>query len=183
MTPCETLLTDRLVLRRFTAADGPALHAYLGRPEAVEFEPYGPLSPEQAARAAAERATDARFWAVDQRPGAMLVGHLYVAAVEPDWWHTWELGFVFHPDHWGQGYATEACTAALDHMFAGGAHRVVAGCNPANARSWSLLERLGMRREAHTVRSVAFARDAGGEPMWHDAFRYAILADEWRGRR
>ena len=67
-------------------------------------------------------------------------------------------------------------------MFAGRAHRVVAGCNPANTRSWSLLERLGMRREAHTVRSVAFARDAGGEPMWHDAFRYAILADEWRGR-
>ncbi len=183
MVTKDALVTDRLALRRFTAADGPALHDYLSRPEAVEFEPYEPVSAEQAARAAADRATDARFWAVDLRDGASLVGHLYLAAVEPDWWQTWELGFVFHPDHWGHGYATEACTALLDDVFAGGAHRVVAGCHPANARSWSLLERLGLRREAHTVRSVAVTRDAGGRPQWHDAFGYAILADEWRARR
>ncbi len=183
MTIRDSLLTDRLALRRFTAADGPALHSYLGRPEVVEFEPYDPLSPEQAAAAAVERATDARFWAVDLRADASLVGHLYLAPVGPDWWQTWELGFVFHSDHWGHGYAAEACTALLDHVFADGAHRVEAGCNPANTRSWSLLERLGMRREAHTVRSVAFTRDGEGHPLWHDAFRYAILADEWRSRR
>ena len=183
MTMPDAVRTDRLALRRFTPADGPALHAYLGRPEAVEFEPYGPLSAEQATGAAAERAADARFWAVDLRPGAGLVGHLYLAAVEPEWWRTWELGYVFHPDHWGQGYATEACAALLNRVFASGAHRVVAGCDPANTRSWTLLERLGMRREAHSVRPVAFARDSEGRPLWQDAYRYAILGDEWRAHR
>ena len=182
MTIRDALLTDRLALRRFTAADGPALHGYLGRPEVVEFEPYDPLSPEQAAVAAAQRATDARFWAVDLGSDATLIGHVYLARAEPDWWQTWELGYVFHQDHWGHGYATEACTALLDQVFADGAHRVKAGCDPANRRSWSLLERLGMRREAHTVRSVAFFREASGHPLWHDAFGYAILAHEWTPR-
>lgn len=175
--------TARLSLRRFTAADGPALHGYLGRPDAVEFEPYGPASAQQSARAAAERATDPRFWAVDLRGTGALVGHVYLARVEPDWWGTWELGYVFHPDHWGHGYAIEACTALLDQVFADGAHRVVASCNPANPRSWSLLERLGLRREGHVLDAVAFTKDAEGRPDWHDAFHYAVLADEWRRGR
>ncbi len=183
MTIREALPTNSLDLRRFTAADGLALHAYLGRREAVEFEPYGALSAEQAAGAAAERAADARFWAVDLRAGskprrapvprsgrARLVADLRARLRVP-------------PRPLGTRLRTEACTALLNEVFAGGAHRVVAGCNPANTRSWALLERLGLRREAHTVRSVAFTRDAEDHPLWHDAFRYAILADEWSARR
>ena len=172
------LTTDRLVVRRFTASDGPGLHACLSRPGAVEYEPYAPVGPAEADALAGERAADPRFRAVQTHAGT-LVGNLYLASSGPDWWHTWELGYVFHPDHWGRGYATEACRTLLDAVFADGAHRVVAHCNPANVRSWALLERLGMRREGHAVRAAAFSRNARGRPVWHDAYSYAVLDEEW----
>ncbi|WP_307844636.1 GNAT family N-acetyltransferase [Actinotalea solisilvae] len=170
--------TDRLSLRRFLASDGPALHGILSRPAAVEFEPYDVVTHAQADDLARERASDPRFRAVETR-GGTLVGTLYLAPSGPDWWRTWELGYVFHPDHWGRGYATEACRALLTAVFADGAHRVVARCDPANVRSWALLERLGLRREAHHVRAVAFVADSDGGPVWHDAYTYAALAEEW----
>jgi [ribosomal protein S5]-alanine N-acetyltransferase len=172
------LRTDRLSLRWFEAGDGPALHGILSRPEAVRFEPHEVVTRAQADDLAQQRASDARFRAVETRDGAV-VGTLYLAASGPDWWRTWELGYVFHPDHWGHGYATEACRALLAAVFDDGAHRVVARCDPANVRSWALLDRLGLRREAHHVRAVAFASDADGAPVWHDAYTYAVLVDEW----
>ena len=90
---------------------------------------------------------------------------------------------MFHPDHWGHGYATEACRALLDAVLEDGAHRVVAHCNPANVRSWALLERLGMRREGPAVRAAAFSRDPQGRPVWHDEYTYALLDEEWMAYR
>ncbi|WP_448631138.1 GNAT family N-acetyltransferase [Cellulomonas soli] len=63
-----------------------------------------------------------------------------------------------------------------------GAHRVVARCDPRNTRSWSLLDRVGLRREAHQRQAASFEDDEHGQPVWHDTFQYAVLADEWRDR-
>ena len=52
---------------------------------------------------------------------------------------------------------------------------MVAGCFAANTASWQLMERVGMRREQHTVRD---ALHRSGE--WMDGYGYALLADEWR---
>ncbi|GCE77612.1 GNAT family N-acetyltransferase [Cellulomonas biazotea] len=176
------LTTARLHLRPFRADDATALHAYLSRPEAVRFEPYGVLDRDAATREAARRAHDPAFVAVTLRPTGALVGNLYLAEDGPTEWRTWQLGYVFHPDRWGQGYATEACAALLDHAFAVlDARRVVARCDPRNRRSWTLLERLGMRREGHHLQAASFTTDEHGHPVWHDAFVYALLASEWTG--
>ena len=90
-----------------------------------------------------------------------------------------ELGWVVDPAHAGQGYATEAATALLRICFEGlGLRRVVAQCFADNVASWRLMERLGMRRETHTVRE---SLHRSGE--WLDGLSYALLADEWRSRR
>ncbi|WP_236686785.1 GNAT family N-acetyltransferase [Cellulomonas sp. FA1] len=171
----DPITTERLTLRDFRPDDGAALHAYLGDPDVVRFEPYGPQDRAACDRQAAERADDPRFVAVWH--GDVLVGHVYLApAPQP---LTWELGFVFHPAHGGRGYATEAARALVDRTFAAGAHRVVAGCDPRNERSWRLLERLNMRREAHLVEAATFRTAPDGTPVWHDAYRYAVLAREW----
>jgi len=87
-----------------------------------------------------------------------------------------ELGWVFHPDHAGRGYATEAVRALIRVCFADlGLRRVTAGCFAANEASWRLMERVGMRREAYTVRE---SLHRSGE--WLDGMGYALLADEWR---
>lgn len=90
-----------------------------------------------------------------------------------------ELGCVFHPDHTGHGYATEAVREQIRICFADlGLRRVTAGCFAANETSWRLLERVGMRREAYTVRESLHRSGA-----WLDGMGYALLADEWRELR
>lgn len=173
-------LASRVVLRRFTPDDDPDLYACLSQPAAVEFEPYGVLSADDAVRAATERAADERFVAVCLASTGRLVGNLYVAQDGPAPWRTWEIGYVFNPRDWGHGYATEACRALLRELFVyRSAHRVVAHCDPRNTRSWALLERLGFRREAHLRSAARFAADDAGRPVWHDAFGYGLLSDEW----
>lgn len=59
-----------------------------------------------------------------------------------------DLGFAFLPNFWGQGYATEAASAAL--VFAQntlGLKRIVAITHPDNDRSVRVLEKLGLRFE------------------------------------
>ena len=89
-----------------------------------------------------------------------------------------EIGYVFHPDHHGHGYAAEAAEVLLRLGFAGLVlHRIIGRCDARNLSSARLLERLGMRREAHFVHNEIFK----GE--WGDELLYAMLDHEWAGRR
>lgn len=84
-----------------------------------------------------------------------------------------EIGFILHPDHHGHGYATEAGEVMLKLGFGDlGLHRIVARCDARNQASVRVMERLGMRREAH-LRENEFVK---GE--WCDELVYAILAAE-----
>jgi RimJ/RimL family protein N-acetyltransferase len=86
-----------------------------------------------------------------------------------------ELGWCLAPRLGGSGYATEAVEALVGLCFASlGLRRVTASCFADNTASWRLMERVGMRRESHTVRE-SLHRSEG----WLDGFGYALLADEW----
>ena len=170
--------TARLTLRPFTPSDADDLYAYLSREQVVRYEPYPPFTREQAAEEAARRASDKNFNAVVLKDANRLIGNLYFAPGEFD---TWELGYVFHDQYWGRGYAAEACRALLTERFAeGNVRRVIAMCNPDNAASWRLLERLDMRREGHLRKNVWFFKDENGQPIWQDTYEYAILREEWQ---
>ncbi len=87
-----------------------------------------------------------------------------------------ELGWVLAPAYTGHGYATEAVREMLRFCFEDlGIRRVVANCFTDNVASWRLMERVGMRREAHAVRDSLHRSG-----QWLDGFTYALLADEWR---
>ena len=89
-----------------------------------------------------------------------------------------EIGFIFHPDHQGHGYATEAARALLAHAFdAYGLHRVYGRLEPRNVASARVLEKLGMRREALLIENEWVK----GE--WQSEAIYALLAREWAERR
>lgn|SRR5690242_17877400 len=89
-----------------------------------------------------------------------------------------ELGWALRPDETGKGYATEAVEAAIRICFEQlGLRRVTASCFAANTASYRLMERVGMGREARTVKD---ALHPSGE--WMDGYAYALLADEWRRR-
>jgi len=85
----------------------------------------------------------------------------------------WTLGKAFE----GNGYMTEAANALLEHLFLReGFHRAYAMTSTDNRKSWRLMERLGMRREAH------FIKNCYHDGVWVDEYVYAILAEEWRTR-
>src|SRR5262249_35731115 len=85
-----------------------------------------------------------------------------------------EGGYVLHPDHQGNGFATEAVRELIPFGFADrGYHRIFAQLDARNDSSRKLLERLGMRREAH------FLRNEFVKGEWTDGYVYAMLADEW----
>lgn len=89
-----------------------------------------------------------------------------------------EIGFVFNPEHHGHGYATETAGLLLELAFVEfGLHRVIGRLEPRNAASARVLERVGMRREAH-FRENEFVK---GE--WQSELVYAILGHEWRAGR
>lgn len=63
-----------------------------------------------------------------------------------------EIGWHFHPDFWGHGYATEAAAAVLSYAFGSGLDRVVAVTAPANTASQKVCLRIGMTHQGQTDR-------------------------------
>ena len=89
-----------------------------------------------------------------------------------------ELGWCLDPAQQGHGYATEAVEALIRVCFEDlGLRRVTANCFADNESSWRLMERVGVRREMHTV-SESLHRSGA----WLAGLGYALLADEWRAR-
>ncbi|SBT41022.1 GNAT family N-acetyltransferase [Micromonospora auratinigra] len=181
--PTYPIRTARLTLRPVTLDDLDDVHAYQRRSDVVRWmRGAGPRTREQSrASVRAMAAEDALRAEGDCLTLAIATGAGVIGTVELVWRsrpdRTAELGYVLHPDHGGRGLATEAATALLDWGFGElGLHRVFARCHAGNEASARLMSRLGMRREAHHVRSYLFR----GE--WADQLVFAILADEWRAR-
>jgi RimJ/RimL family protein N-acetyltransferase len=177
--PDYPIRTRRLTLRPFTAADHAALHSWQSRPDVVRYLYGEARTPEETTDSLALKA--AVTW--PQKEG----DHLALA-VEKDgevigeavlkWLseahRQGEVGYIFHPDHHGHGYATEAAAAMLDLGFTHlGLHRISASCDAFNEPSWRVMERLGMRREAHFRHNEVF------KGSWGEELIYAILEDEW----
>ena len=185
-TAFREMRTDRLLLRRLRAEDAPVLAAYRSVPEVARYQswdaPYPEAQAREMIRALQGVHPDMRgewfpFAVTDPVTGALL-GDV-AACTDGDDPRLATLGVTFAPAAQGHGFATEAVTALLDYLLLDrGKHRVSADCDARNTASAALLERVGMRREAHHLRSAWWK----GE--WTDEYVYAVLADEWRaGRR
>lgn len=83
------------------------------------------------------------FSVVDRASGRWL-GQL--GPWRPDGWPGNEVGWSFHPDAWGKGYATEAAVAAIDWAFEHlGWNEIIHCIDPGNVSSQRLAARLGSR--------------------------------------
>lgn len=161
--------TERLILRKFDAGDEEDLYAFLSDSEVVKWEPYEPITREQAEAALQERRKTDEMIAIELKEKHVLIGNVYLGD-RP--FCAKELGYLLNRTYWGRGYASEACAAVVKKAFEDGVHRVYAECDPENTRSWRLLERLGFEREAHLHSNVFFWRDGQGNPIWKDTFIY-----------
>jgi len=181
----KRLETSRLILRSMCEDDLSAYLAYRNDPVVGRYQFwYEPL--REAAALEWIRAQQAAFpgtpgewfqFAIERKVGAAMIGHV---ALKPDEWdpRLAEIGFVLARAHHRQGFAAEAVTAVLNYAFDRlGIHRVQAATDVENTASIALLERLGLRREAHFLENVWF------RGKWGSEYRYAILKREWQAIR
>ncbi len=93
-------------------------------------------------------------WAVQRRDDSRVVGTVLLVPL-PDGDGEVEVGWHFHPDAWGHGYATEAARGALTRGFSHGLDEVLAVVRPDNAPSIAVCRRLGMEGSGRTDRYYA----------------------------
>jgi RimJ/RimL family protein N-acetyltransferase len=166
----------RLRLRSLRADDLAALHAIRSREDVVRWLYFDPPTEDDTrawlAGVLARPPEAGLTLAVELRDSGELVGHVNLIVDPAN--RQGEIGFIFHPEHQGHGYATEAARALLDHAFQHhGLHRVYGRLEPRNDASARVLEKLGMRREAHLIENEWVK----GE--WQSEAVYALLAREW----
>ena len=172
--------TSRLRLRPFTVADLGGYHAIRAQAGVHRW-----LYSEPPSQAEARAAIEQRM-AWPPEAGVALVAELAATGkfagdvtlmLGPPEHRQGEIGFVFDPAHQGHGYATEAARAVLELAFGVyELHRVYGRLEARNVASARVLEKLGMRHEAHLIENEYIK----GE--WQSELAYALLEAEWRAR-
>jgi RimJ/RimL family protein N-acetyltransferase len=144
------LITERLVIRRFTEDDAPFILHLVNEPSWLRFIGDKGVRTLEDARAYLR---DGPLDSYAQRGfGLYLVALKSDAAplgmcglIKRETLADVDLGFAFTPESWGRGYALEAATAVLAHAQRDlGLRRIAAITSLDNERSIRVLEKLGL---------------------------------------
>lgn len=84
----------------------------------------------------------------------------------------YDLGYLFHRDFQGKGYALEACNELLDYMEQQSICHFSAHTAMENVASFRLLNRLGF--ELRSIRPHAFHADENGEPILFHSGKFLL---------
>jgi len=171
----ETIRTERLLLRPFRESDYGDLFEFLSQLEDDEFEGYPGITWENGREHLKYRLGSEEFYAIELTEAGRVIGNIYCGNRD---FAAREVGYIVNKRYQQKGYAAEALSAVIAQAFREGAHRVYAECDPRNVPSWKLLDKVGLRREAHMKQNIWFHRDKNGAPVWKDTFVYAILENE-----
>ncbi len=178
----KTLDTERLILRRFKDDDLAPFLSYLNDPLVARYQTWESYTEQQAREVIEKQKTlepgvpgEWFTFALELKETGALVGHIALKTQADDGRQA-EIGFTLARSFHGKGLAFEAAARVLDYVFDElELHRVTAITDCENEASFSLLTRLGMRREGHLVLNIWF------KGKWGSEYLYAILRDEWPG--
>lgn len=140
------LETQRLILRPARGADVPILFTFLGDADAMQHTHVDP-----SLRACRKRVMVHEWfrrrdgyapWVIVRKDGERIIGWggLYNDPFAPGW--GCEIGYFFHPEAWGHGYASELAAVVLAHADNDlKLPEVRAFAHPDNAASQRVLEK------------------------------------------
>jgi RimJ/RimL family protein N-acetyltransferase len=165
--------TERLLLRPAKADDLEPLHAILSDPRAMAYWSTPPH----------ECLDQTRDWlasmiSIDPAEGEdFIVEHDGRLVGKAGLWRFPEVGFIFHPDHWGRGFGLEALSLVLGRAFdVHGLAKADADVDPRNGASLRLLEGLGFRETSRAERTWHIAN------QWCDSVYLELDPAAWRSR-
>ena len=171
--------TERLKLREFVLDDWPAVLAYQQDQRYLEFYPFVTRTESDA--------KEFVQWFLDEQPESPrrrfqlavtleetgeLIGDAGIRRKPENDWEA-DIGYEIAPEHWRNGYATEAAAALINHGFDQmGLHRISSWCIAENVASARVLEKLGLREEGR-LRENEFFKN-----RWWDTLVFGMLRDE-----
>ena len=170
--------TERLILRPFTPADVEAVHGYQSLEVVARYQMWEPRTRDQVTTELAKWISQSpddpsMSYAVTLKETGALIGDVSLMHRDKEA-RQGEIGYSFNPEFAGHGYATEAAAALLQLGFGElKLHRIFGRCDARNEPSWRVMERIGMRREAHFREHAIFKGD------WDEEFYCAMLSSEW----
>ena len=174
-----TITTDRLLLRKLEINDRDDFFTYRSLPEVYEYQSFMPKNVAQVDDFIRDIQSDPNIpntWfqlAIIKRDGDVLIGDIGIHFLEDN--AQVEVGYTLAPSYQGKGYAIESLKAVINYLFFDlKKHRVSASVDPNNIKSIRLLEKLGMRKEAHFIKSYRMG------DVWLDDCVYAMLKEEWK---
>ncbi len=179
------LHTDRLRLRPFRKNDLADVHSYASDPDVVKYMTFGPNTKKDT-KDFLSRTIEANKklprlqydFALERRDSGKLIGAcgLYLRGPLEA-----EVGWTLNKDYWNNGYMTEAAKALIEFGFSTlKFHRIYSSCFSENHGSYRVMEKCGMRREAHFLKNRRLRSNPEGD--WYDEYVYAILFDEWKNQ-
>jgi RimJ/RimL family protein N-acetyltransferase len=179
-----TLHTSRLVIRPMRHEDAEGLWLRRNDPEVARYQNWSPPYPRERAEnlvrdIISEGDPQVGSWwmgtIADRRTDAPLGD----VALHLTWeGRSAEIGYTLARPQWGQGYALEAASALVEHLFVDrGVTRVFGTLHPDNTASAMVLERLGMLFEGHT-RSSYWVGD-----VVSDDWIYGMTREDWEAWR
>jgi RimJ/RimL family protein N-acetyltransferase len=172
--------TSRLILRPIRPEDSHAVFEYRSDALTNRFQGWIPTSVKEVEDFIVKNPkniNDPGSWyqmSVIMKTSNELIGDVGIHFMDADNFQC-EIGCTLNKEFHSQGYAEEALSATIDHLFKKlHKHRIIASIDPENKPAIKLVERLGMRKEGHFKESLFI----GGK--WFDDITYAILAREWK---
>ena len=156
----QSILTNRLALRRWKEEDNDPFAALCGDPEVMRHIGDGSTrTPEQAAKAICtfEREWEERgygLFAVEERETGQLIGFTGLSYPDflPEVLPSVEIGWRLAKHSWGIGYASEAAAAALsfgvDEL---GLRDIVSVYQLGNEASVRIMRKLGMEFDRRSI--------------------------------
>lgn len=164
----QYILTERLLLRPFTAADGPRVVALLDDFAVSKWLAKVP-HPFTVSDLKLVNSDGSSRW--PQLAAITMDGEIVGGISSGD-----HFGYWIGQKYWGQGIATEAATAMLSSIFENDKRdQIVSGCFSGNPASLKILSRLGFRETSRDMVPCA----ARGEGIEVANINLQLTRDGW----
>jgi [ribosomal protein S5]-alanine N-acetyltransferase len=172
--------SERFYMREFNKNDWEDVHEYASQEIVSQYQPWGPNTPEDSRVFVNEVLVDTQkkprtrfvFAIVLKASGKLIGAGEFNMRSQAN--KSGEIGYIINPAFWGQGIATETARMLLEFGFKEmDLHRIYATCDPGNAASQKVLEKIGMVKEGRMREDLAM------KDGWRDSLLFSVLKHEW----
>lgn len=172
--------TERLILRQMQESDYDNVVIYRLHPDVRCYIP--DYIDEAGVKAYVERSihpwkqeeNEPLRIVMELKGTSKVIGELMVKIVEKNIPMV-EIGYALNPEFQGKGYTTEAMHNIMQFVFEDlSINRVIGEANPENIASRRIMEKMGMKQEAHLIQHTFFNNKI------IDTVIYGILKKDWK---